>query len=432
MKPLSILLIGGGGREHALAWKIAQSAFCERLIAAPGNPGIAQVAECVSLDVSDHDAVAQFVKDQDIGLVVVGPEQPLVDGLADSLKTHGIEVFGPSKAAAQLEGSKAFSKAFMQRHGIPTADSVTFAASEKPAAEDWIRQNKDYPVVLKADGLAAGKGVFICGNEDEALTRLDQMLSDPQFRDASQTLVIEEFMEGEEVSVFALCDGQKGLLVGNAQDHKRIGDGDTGLNTGGMGAYSPAPLLTSDLEKTVVERVLKPTLQGMAQEGVPYVGVLYMGLMITAEGPKVVEYNCRFGDPECQVLMLLLAEDLVPLMTAAAAGLLPDRPLNLKPGYVACVVMASKGYPESHQKGFPITGIEHIPAASQAFHSGTALKNGELVSNGGRVLCVAAQGPALAEAIETAYEAVRSIYFENAYFRTDIGQKGLRRLGQKG
>jgi phosphoribosylamine--glycine ligase len=428
MKPLSILLIGGGGREHALAWKIAQSTYCNALYAAPGNPGIAAHAQCVSLDVSDAQAVVDFVEKKGIELVVIGPEQPLVDGLADVLRQKGHLVFGPSQAAARLEGSKAFSKAFMRRHTIPTAASVQFTAEQLDEAKTWLSQQKTFPLVLKADGLAAGKGVFICEDREDAQFRLEMMVSDPQFAKASETIVIEEFMRGEEVSVFALCDGERGVLMGNAQDHKRIGDGDSGLNTGGMGAYSPAPVLTQEIEQQVVDKVLVPTLRGMKAEGNPYIGVLYMGLMITADGPKVVEYNCRLGDPECQVLMPLIEDDIVPVVVDAAKGDLKVSTLKLREGYACTVVMASKGYPESFEKGFPITGLDQANRLSTVFHSGTRASDGLVLTNGGRVLCVTATGSSLNEAIAQAYQGVSSIHFDNAYYRRDIGQKGLDRI----
>ncbi len=432
MKPIKVLLIGGGGREHALAWKIRQSPLCETLIAAPGNPGIAELAKCVPLNASDHTGVIHYIETEGIGLTVIGPEQPLVDGLADALRAKGHLVFGPSEAAARLEGSKAFSKDFMKRHGIPTAASRAFSSDELDKAEAYISAQFNFPIVLKADGLAAGKGVFICPDAEDARFRFRAMTEDPQFKKASKTIVIEEFMQGEEVSVFAVCDGHKGLLIGNAQDHKRVGDGDTGLNTGGMGAYSPAPLFTKELESLVVEHVLKPTLEGMRKEGNPYSGLLYIGLMITEEGPKVVEYNCRFGDPECQVLMPMIDEDLLPLLVQAAEGHIAQDTVALKQGYACTVVMASKGYPEVFEKGFAITGTHHVPDNVVVFHSGTRLHDGELQSNGGRVLCVTATSQTLHASIASAYQGVSSICFSNAYYRMDIGQKGLKRLAENG
>lgn len=428
MIPLNVLLIGGGGREHALAWKLSQSPLCESIVAAPGNPGISEMARCVPLNVSDHKSVIHFVETEGIGLVVIGPEQPLVNGLADVLRLRGHLVFGPSEAAARLEGSKSFSKDFMKRHGIPTASSAAFAAHELEKAEAYISAQFHFPIVLKADGLAAGKGVFICPDADDARFRFRAMTEDPQFKMASKTIVIEEFMQGEEVSVFALCDGHRGILIGNAQDHKRVGDGDTGLNTGGMGAYSPAPLFTSDLEQQVVDLVLKPTLEGMRAEGNPYIGVLYMGLMITDEGPKVVEYNCRFGDPECQVLMPMIDEDLLPLLVQAAEGYILQNNVALKQGYTCTIVMASKGYPEAFEKGFTITGIESVPENVVVYHSATRLLEGELQTNGGRVLCVTATSQTLHASIASAYQGASTIRFSNAYYRMDIGQRGLRRL----
>jgi phosphoribosylamine---glycine ligase len=430
MKPMKVLLIGGGGREHALAWKIKQSEFCDTLIASPGNPGIAQYAQCVDLDINNAIRVVEFVEQHEIGLVVIGPEQPLVDGLADVLREKGHLVFGPSEAAARLEGSKAFSKAFMHRHKIPTAQSVQFGAHQIDEAKTWLARHAALPIVLKADGLAAGKGVFICETLEDAQYRFEMMISDPQFAKASETVVIEEFMHGEEVSVFAICDGNRGVLIGNAQDHKRIGDGDIGLNTGGMGAYSPAPILTKALEQQVVEQVLIPTVEGMRAEGNPYIGVLYMGLMITPDGPKVVEYNCRLGDPECQVLMPMIDEDILPILIEAARGALNSKTVKLRDGYACTVVMASKGYPESFERGFPISGLDQANKMSVVFHSGTRASDDEILSNGGRVLCVTATGKTLNEAIASSYEGVSSIHFANAYYRMDIGRKGLDRLNE--
>jgi phosphoribosylamine--glycine ligase len=420
---MNILLLGSGGREHALAWKLAQSPACTRLYAAPGNPGIAEEAECVALDVTDHGAVIAFCADKKIALVVVGPEAPLVDGLSDSLRAAGMPVFGPSQAAAQLEGSKGFTKDLCARAGIPTAGYVrTSSLDEARAALARFQP----PYVLKADGLAAGKGVVIA----ETLADAEETLADMfggAFGGAGAQVVIEEFMHGEEASFFALTDGTTILPFGSAQDHKRVGDGDVGPNTGGMGAYSPAPVLTPDLQARVMAEIIEPTVRTMRQDGNPYSGVLFAGLMLTADGPKLIEYNARFGDPECQVLMMRLESDLVTLMLACATGELGGVEVALREETALTVVMAAKGYPGTPEKGGAIALGDGKDANAKVFHAGTALKDGALVANGGRVLAVTATGASVTEAQARAYAAVDAISFPTGFCRRDIGWREAAR-----
>ncbi len=422
----NVLLLGSGGREHALAWGIAKSTKLNKLYIAPGNPGTLSLGENVLLDVTNHQAVLSFIQEHSIHLTVVGPEQPLVDGIADFLEEQCQAVFGPKQQAAMLEGSKEFAKDFMQRQNIPTAAYQVFAIDEFDKAADYITQQNNYPVVLKADGLAGGKGVLIPETKEEALEALKELQSG-SLSEAASRLVIEEFMVGEEASVFAICDGNSFKIIGNAQDHKRIGEGDTGLNTGGMGAYSPAPIVTSELLSEVEKSVIKPTIDGMKAEGYPYQGILYVGLMITEEGPKVVEYNCRFGDPECQVIVPAMQSDLLEVIIACTEGRLSETEIILDNDYRCTVVLASGGYPESYAKGKEITGIDEVTNAI-VFHAGTKLEGEKLLTNGGRVLNVVAQGSTLQEAIDTAYSQISKIHFEQAYYRRDIGAKGLKHL----
>jgi phosphoribosylamine--glycine ligase len=422
---MNILLLGGGGREHALAWKLAQSPRLSILYAAPGNPGIAQHAQLVDLDATDHRAVLDFTVRHSIGLVVIGPEAPLVDGLADNLRTIGVPVFGPGKKAAQLEGSKGFTKDLCQRAGIPTAAYIRVTSKDGAIAalDDFA-----LPVVIKADGLAAGKGVIIAQTREEALAALDEMFSGA-FGAAGEEVVLEEFMTGEEASFFALTDGAFILPFGSAQDHKRVGDGDTGPNTGGMGAYSPARVLTPALEQQVIDTIIRPTVETMAAEGMPYSGVLYAGLMLTGEGPKLIEYNARFGDPECQVLMTRFDGDLIELLLAVAHGTLAEQgPVTLADRTALTVVMAAKGYPGTPEKGGAIQGIEAAEATgAKVFHAGTAQKDGVLVAHGGRVLNVTATGASVAEAQAAAYAAVDAMDFPTGFCRRDIGWREVAR-----
>ncbi len=420
---MNILLIGSGGREHALAWRLSQSSSCEKLFASPGNPGIAECAECVALNVTEHSAVVAFCKEQGVSFVVVGPEAPLVDGLGDSLRAAGIKVFGPNANAAVLEGSKGFVKDLCARENIPTA-AYARHKDKATALADLARFG--LPVVIKADGLAAGKGVIIAETEKEARDAIEHMFGGG-FGDAGAEVVIEEFMTGEEVSFFAISDGQNVVPFGSAQDHKRVGDGDTGPNTGGMGAYSPAPVFTPALEAEVMERIVQPTVAAMARDGRAYSGVFFAGLMLTDQGPKLIEYNCRFGDPECQVLMMRFEGDLAALLLAAASegGLAGAARPTLSDGYALTVVMAAKGYPDTPEKGGAI-GIGAIGDA-RIFHAGTASNNGQLVANGGRVLNVTARGATVTEAQELAYAAVDAIDFPTGFCRRDIGWREVAR-----
>ncbi|WP_288487075.1 phosphoribosylamine--glycine ligase [uncultured Novosphingobium sp.] len=423
---MNILLLGSGGREHALAWKLAQSPLCGTLHAAPGNPGIAEHANCVALDVTDHAAVIAFCEAQAIGLVVIGPEAPLVDGLADSLRGAGLSVFGPSRGAARLEGSKGFTKDLCERAGIPTAAyvRVTNQADGLSALDGF-----GAPVVIKADGLAAGKGVTVAMTMPEAQEAVREIFSG-RFGEAGAEAVIEEFLEGEEASFFALTDGSTIVPFGSAQDHKRVGEGDTGPNTGGMGAYSPAPVLTPALQGEAMARILTPTVRAMANEGSAYSGVLYAGLMLTREGPKLIEYNCRFGDPECQVLMMRLESDLVELLLACAQNRLGAiQPPRFAKDVALTVVMAANGYPETPEKGGRIDGIPAAQAnGAKVFHAGTTLGiDGVLTANGGRVLNVTATGGTVGEAQARAYEAVDAIDFPSGFCRRDIGWREVAR-----
>ena len=422
---MNILLIGSGGREHALAWKLAQSLRCTRLFAASGNPGIAQHANLVSLDTADHAAVSAFCKDEKIGLVVVGPEAPLVDGLADSLRAAGVPVFGPDKAAAQLEGSKGFTKDLCARANIPTG-GYERVANEADALAALARFGA--PVVIKADGLAAGKGVTVAMTMAEAEAAVRDIFAG-RFGEAGAEAVIEEFLDGEEASFFALTDGNHVMAFASAQDHKRVGEGDTGPNTGGMGAYSPARVLTPELERQAMARIIAPTVKTLADEGMPYTGVLFLGLMLTKRGPELIEYNCRFGDPECQVMLMRLESDLVELLLACAEGRLGEIEQPRFSGDVALtVVMAADGYPDTPKRGGSITGIEEAETTgAKVFHAGTALKDGALVASGGRVLNVTARGASVTEAQARAYAAVDAIEFPQGFCRRDIGWREVAR-----
>ena len=422
---MNVLLLGSGGREHALAWKLAQSPRLTKLFAAPGNPGIAEHAELVSLDARDHAAVLAFCEAERIGLVVIGPEAPLVDGLADSLREAFVPVFGPSKAAAQLEGSKAFTKELCARHNIPTgAFKRVITGAEGLAALDSFT----IPVVIKADGLAAGKGVTVALTRAEAEAAVNEIFSG-RFGAAGAEAVIEEFLEGEEASLFAITDGHTIVPFGSAQDHKRVGDGDTGPNTGGMGAYSPARVLTPLLEGEAIERIIAPTVRAMAQEGMPYSGVLYAGLMLTPTGVQLIEYNARFGDPECQVLMLRLESDLAELLLACAEdklATLPPPRFSSDPALT--VVLAASGYPGTPAADGAIDGIAAAETnGAKVFHAGTSLRDGALVASGGRVLNVTARGATVAEAKTRAYAAVDLVDFPDGFCRRDIGWREVAR-----
>ncbi len=427
---MNILLIGSGGREHALAWAISRSSRCGKLYCAPGNAGIAQLAECVSLDTADHAAVIRFCGEHGIGFVVVGPEAPLVDGLADSLTAAGIKTFGPSAAAARLEGSKGFTKDICARHGIPTATYGRFG--DAAAALNYLKTHPA-PIVVKADGLAAGKGVIIAMTDDEARAAVESIFSG-RFGDAGAEVVIEEFLEGEEASFFALCDGETALPFGTAQDHKRVGEGDTGPNTGGMGAYSPAPVMDKAMCDRVMRDIIEPTVAALSGMGNPYAGVLFAGLMISADGPKLIEYNCRFGDPECQVLMMRLEDDIVALMEACCDATLDKASVRWRDEAALTVVMAASGYPGSADKGSVIEGVETVSDAGnvEIFHAGTGRHDGALIATGGRVLNVTALGANVTEAAARAYAAVDAIDWPQGFCRRDIGWRAIEREAAKG
>jgi phosphoribosylamine--glycine ligase len=421
---MNVLLLGSGGREHALAWKIAASPLLTRLYAAPGNPGIGSEAELVKLDIADHAAVAVFCKDKKIDLVVVGPEGPLVAGIADDLRAQGIRVFGPSKAAAQLEGSKGFTKDLCARYNIPTAAYGRF--SDLASAKAYLEKT-GAPIVIKADGLAAGKGVTVAMTLGEAQAALDACF-DGSFGAAGAEVVVEEFMTGEEASFFCLCDGTTALPFGTAQDHKRVGDGDTGPNTGGMGAYSPVLVMTPELVERTMREIIEPTMRGMAELGAPFSGVLFAGLMITDKGPKLIEYNTRFGDPECQVLMMRLKDDLLVLLNAATDGQLAHMSVRWRDEAALTVVMAARGYPGTPEKGSVIRGVEDAASDGvQIFHAGTAINGGALVANGGRVLNVTATGRTVGEAQKRAYAALDRIDWPDGFCRRDIGWQAVAR-----
>ena len=419
---MNILVIGSGGREHALFWKLSESPQTERIYAIPGNPGIGEMTD---IAVTDNAAILQFAKEKDIGLVVVGPEVPLMNGLVDDLEAAGIPAFGPRANAAEIEGSKSFAKDLMKKYGIPTARYEVFAEAE--AARAYIR-SEGAPIVVKADGLAAGKGVVVAMTEQEALDAVDAIMEHNSFGDAGARVVIEEFMEGEEASLLAFTDGTVIRPMISAQDHKRVFDGDKGPNTGGMGTYAPAPVMTPELTERAVEEILKPTISAMEKEGRAYRGCLYLGLMITADGPKVVEFNARFGDPETQVVLPLLDGDLVQIMHACAGGTLADVPIRWKDGAAVCVVLAAGGYPASYEKGNEIYGIGNAEKlGALVFHAGTAKKNGKIVTNGGRVLGVVGMGKDIASAVQSAYDAVDQISFKGEYHRKDIAHRALNR-----
>jgi phosphoribosylamine---glycine ligase len=423
---MNILLLGSGGREHALAWKIAASPLVDRLYCAPGNAGIAQEAECVALDHSDHRAVAAFCKKNAIDLVVVGPEAPLVAGIVDDLEAAGVKAFGPSKAAARLEGSKGFAKDLCRAHNIPTAAYERFTAAAP--AKAYVHAH-GAPIVIKADGLAAGKGVVVAETIAAAEAAIDAILGG-SLGEAGSELVIEDFLDGEEASFFALCDGDTALPLVSAQDHKRVFDGDRGPNTGGMGAYSPAPIMTEAVTKRTMDEIIQPTLRAMKEMGAPYKGVLFAGLMITREGPKLIEYNVRFGDPECQVMMLRLKSDLVPALIAARDGVLKNFDLRWFDEAALTVVMATKGYPGSYRKGSTIAGLEDAAAVEgvEVFHAGTVRSpDRRLLANGGRVLNVSAIGKTVAEAQARAYAAVDKIRWPEGFCRRDIGWRAVKR-----
>ncbi|MGB0798061.1 MAG: phosphoribosylamine--glycine ligase [Planktomarina sp.] len=420
---MNILILGGGGREHSLAWAVTQNPKCDQLIVAPGNAGIDPIALCADIDITNADAVLDLVQSENIDFVIVGPEVPLAAGVSDRLRAAGILTFGPSQAAAELETSKHFTKSICDAANAPTAAYGHF--TDATAAKDYIKR-MGAPIVVKADGLAAGKGVIVAMTEGEALAAIDDMFGG-EFGEAGAEVVIEEFMEGEEASFFVLCDGTDVLAIGTAQDHKRVGDGDTGPNTGGMGAYSPAPVLTDAVADIAMEQIIKPTISEMARRGTPYQVVLYAGLMIQDGQPRLVEYNVRFGDPECQVLMMRLGGQALDLMLACADGTLAQSQVNWADDHALTVVVAADGYPGGYGKGHAISGVETLPQSSNqmCFHAGTKRVGSQLVSNGGRVLNVTARGETLSEARETAYAMVAEIDWPEGFYRRDIGWRAL-------
>ena len=420
---MNILILGGGGREHALAWAVMQNPKCDKLIVAPGNAGIAQIADCAALEIENGAAVVGFAEENAIDFVIIGPEAPLAAGVADRLREAGILVFGPNRAAARLEASKSFTKEICDAAHAPTAGYGHFTDAE--AAKAYVRE-QGAPIVVKADGLAAGKGVIVAETVDQALAAIDDMFGG-EFGAAGAEVVIEEFMEGEEASFFVLCDGETVLPIGTAQDHKRVGEGDTGPNTGGMGAYSPAPVMTDAVTQKALDEIVRPTMAEMARRGAPYQGVLYVGLMIKDGQPRLVEYNVRFGDPECQVLMLRLGAQAMDLMHAAAEGRLSEVRVNWADDHAMTVVLAAEGYPGAYEKGTEIRGLEGLPETSfeMCFHAGTRAQDGRILANGGRVLNATARGATLAEARARAYAMAEAIDWPQGFYRRDIGWRAL-------
>jgi len=425
---MRILVIGGGGREHALIWKISQSPLVEEIYCAPGNPGIAQLANCVDIAPNDTEALLSFVRKKGIDLTVVGPEAPLVDGIVDEFESQGLTIFGPSKKAAEIEGSKAYAKYLMDKYDIPTADCIVFDKHDD--ASKYLNEI-DYPTVIKADGLAAGKGTFICQTYEQAATALEEIMLKKVFGESGKNVVIESFMKGEEASVLAFTDGENLAYFPSAQDHKAIFDNDEGPNTGGMGAYAPAPVLDAEMQERVRKEIMEPTVKALALEKRPYRGILYAGLMITPEGPKVVEFNCRFGDPEAQAILPLVKGDLVGMMFRIAKGKKIDSEIEFFNKWAMCVVIASGGYPDKYEKGKEIFGLEkNLGSEVVVFHAGTQQKNSKIVTDGGRVLGVTAVSDDFHSVRERAYWAVGKITFDKAYYRKDIGAKALLHLNR--
>ena len=426
---MKVLVVGGGGREHALCWKISQSPLVEKTYCAPGNAGISRHAECLDIGVGDFDSLAQFVKKESVDLTVVGPEQPLCEGITDFFEKEGLLIFGPSKAAAELEGSKSFSKGLMKKYGIPTGEYSVFTDIGQAIAK---MGETEPPFVVKADGLAAGKGVIICTSQAEGEEALRSMMEHGAFGEAGTKVVIEEFLTGEEASFFAFTDGENVLPLEPSQDHKPIFDGDKGPNTGGMGAYTPAPVVTDQLRQRIIDEVMVPTVGAMKSEGRTYRGILYAGLMIKDDDLKVLEFNCRFGDPEAQPLLMRMESDIVPILYSIARGEMKADPIEWKEGFCVCVVMASKGYPGSYDKGVELKKLMDFADTRETviFHAGTAFSEGKLVTSGGRVLGVTSIGDTIEKSIRSAYKAVDSVSDENLIYRTDIGKKALLRIGR--
>jgi phosphoribosylamine--glycine ligase len=423
---MNVLLIGSGGREHALAYKIHQSKSLDSLYLLPGNPGMKELGTNIEINLRDFNSIAKFCFDKSIDLVIIGPEQPLVEGMADYLRDNSINVFGPSKKAADIEAQKSFAKNIMVKYNIPTSGYVEFNAAEQEKAFEYIKTQK-YPLVIKADGLAAGKGVLICNSVTEAENAIKDIFIAKVFGASGDKLIIEEFMYGEEASIFAITDGIDFICLPSAQDHKRIGDNDTGKNTGGMGAYSPAPVVTKEILSWVEEKIIGPTIKGMENEGCKFVGCLYCGLMITSEGPKVVEFNCRFGDPETQVVLPILEGDFLQLLYSASTGSLDKNAVTYSTGSAVCVVAASKGYPDSFNKGFEISGLNDVENDIVVFQAGTKESEGKVATNGGRVLGVTAitKETDFKLAKQKAYAALDKIHFEGIYFRKDIADRAI-------
>lgn len=421
---MKVLVVGSGGREHTIAWKVAQSPKLNQLYIAPGNAGTAFLGENVDISATDIDELKEFVKETSVDLTIVGPEQPLVNGIVDAFQNDNLPVFGPRQNAAHLEGSKAFAKDFMARHSIPTAEYRTFENYQ--SAVQYIRTVR-MPVTIKASGLAAGKGVLICESAEEAEDALYEIMRKKAFGEAGETVVIEEFLMGEEVSVIAVTDGENYQLLSPSQDHKPAYDGDRGPNTGGMGAYAPAPVASDDLMTTIKTRIIEPTLHGMTDEGRPYKGFLYFGLMINRDGPKVLEYNCRLGDPETQVILPLMKNDILDMIQSILEGGFAETSMELADDYATCVIAASGGYPGKYSKGKVITGLDaELPEYAQIFHAGTKERDGGIVTDGGRIFGVTCRGETLEESINRAYEVLDTIEFNGMQYRSDIGKKGLR------
>ncbi len=423
---MNVLVVGKGGREHTLAWALRRSALVDKLYAAPGNPGIDALGECVPIAPEDARGIAGFARDNGVDLVVVGPDGALEAGVVDAVENLGIRAFGPTRAAAEIEWSKVFSKQMMREEGIPTAEFAVFTDVDKARAHV---NELGAPIVVKADGLAAGKGALVCRTVEEAMKALDEVMTVKKFGDAGLKVVVEAFMEGEEASVFAITDGERVMPLVPSQDHKPIYDGDKGPNTGGMGAYAPAPVIDEDALRDILDRIIEPAVHGMRNRGRPFRGVLYCGIMMTGKGPMVVEFNSRFGDPEAQVILPLLEDDFAELAVGISEGSMPSRPLKWKRKAATCVVVASGGYPGAYEKGMEISGLDKLDEMDGvfAFHADTARRDGRVVTNGGRILGVTALADDLRGSIDRAYEAVDRIRFKDRYFRGDIGEKGLRK-----
>ncbi len=423
---MNVLVIGSGGREHALVWKIAQSPLVDQIYCAPGNPGMEDLAENISIGPMEFEKLIGFAIGKNIDLTVVGPEDPLVGGIVDEFKTYNLPVFGPDRKAAQLEGSKSFSKDLMRKYNIPTAGYQTFESVK--LAQDHISNIDTYPIVLKASGLAAGKGVLICESKKEALDGASLIMDDKAFGQAGDQMVIEEFLEGDEVSIFAICDGENYKLLSPSQDHKKALDGDLGKNTGGMGAYAPTPITTPDVLDEIKSLIIDPTLEAMKSEGSPYKGLLYFGVIITSDGPKVLEYNCRFGDPETEIVLPLLKSDLVPLLKASIEGGIENYDVDFFDGYALDVVLASGGYPDKYEKGKVISGLDKLDKDILVFHAGTKYEDKKLLTNGGRVLNIVGCGRDFKELKESLYKNIERVSFQDIHFRKDIGFRAIRHM----